>query len=303
MKSAAAAATLLLLLAVTTAAGEEGDAPLSDSKKELQRLQSEPGDQGAPVAKDGLKANVPLLQLPATSGTVYERPAQQQRERDRQAQKNARKNWLIDGMARLENGTTTKALLPGEDAIDPVEEGDGAGIDPSDPAYLLKLYDRQKKAEDAKSAETKTQGTARPDAFAPFLQDWMAASPVKDQLLANLRPGGGAATSTGSLAVGAPGNSRSGAVVLDSSRDPVPAVTPNPYLSDSNSAGPNQPGGLSLMPAATGDTQLKPLDAPAITPQPGPALQPAPVPGQADRKAPPPPLADDKKYFPQLNRF
>lgn len=304
MKPAVTSAALLALLAAMTAVGAEGDAPLSGTKKELQQLQSDRGIQGAPSAKDGLKSDVPSLQVPVTSGPVYQRPTPEQQERETRQRKNAQKNWLIDGMANLESDAATKALLPGEDSIDGDREDDNR-IDTSDPAYLLKLYDKQKKADDAKAAESKAQRMPLNNAFAPFLQDWMAASPVKDRLLSDMgRPTGGGTTSVFSPAAGAPSGVRGAVVLPDFNRDTTgPADKPNPYLSDSATSGAGPADGASLLLNSLGGAPASTPVA-ASSPAPEPLLPPVPPPVTSERnKAPPPPLADDRKHFPQLNKF
>lgn len=293
MKPAASSAALLVLLAAAMATGtEEGGAPLAGTKKELQQLQTDRKGTGAPEVKDGLKASAPALHLPAQSAP---RPSPEQLQRLDQQRSEARNNWLIDGMTKPARRAGTKALLPGETDRENSDQ-EYARIDTSDPAYLLKLYDKQKKTADPKSARNKDQRTSRPDAFAAFLKDWMADSPVKDQLLGDLARQNGAATALGETLTDAPVGDRGSAALPDFSLDPVvTAANANPYLTNTAPAVLDQPGGSSPLLATPGGTRAGP-------PVP-PSLPSATESAVADRKAPPPPLADEKKYFPQLNKF
>ncbi|AOS45842.1 hypothetical protein Verru16b_02932 [Lacunisphaera limnophila] len=303
MKSAVSVAALLALLTAAHAVAAEADAPLSGAKKELRDLQPGRGTTGTPSVKDGLKSGVPTMEAPpSTTVPTYTRPTPQKLEREKEQRKNAQKNWLVDGVQKLEADQGKKPLLPGEE-IKETEPGDGEEkIDPADPAYLLKLYDKQKKTDDAKSAETKAQRAPRPDAFAPFLQDWMAASPVKDQLLGEMsRKATGTNLPAPSAVAGAPIGVRGAVMMPDLGRANGPAAAPNPYLADSASPVGPTAGSLPLLTAPVGPAVgLQDL---VTNPAPAPLLQPVPTAAPADRKAPPPPLADDKKYFPQLNKF
>lgn len=305
MKSAVASAALAGLFAAV-AAGAAGDAPLSGSKQELKELQANRKGQGAPTAKDGLKASTPTLQVSDQSVPAYTRPDAEQQARERQQQNAAQKNWLIDGMARLEKEASARkrTRLPGE-ANNENDAADSAQIKPSDPTFLLKLYERQRKEQDLKSAGQKTPRSSQPDAFAPFLQDWMAASPVKDQFLGDMsRRSAGAGTQPGMMESSQSAN-RFGpgpAAPADLRRDSNAAAQPNPYLADANIPAPSQLGGSSAQLTSTGGLPAT-LPPVTVSPSPAPMAQPGPVSAATDRKAPPPPLADDKKYFPQLNKF
>lgn len=305
MKSAVAFVALAGL-AAAVAAGAAGDAPLADSKQELKELQANRKGQGAPTAKDGLKAGTPSLQVPGQGVPAYTRPDAEQQARESRQQNAARKNWLIDGMARLEKeaGPKKRTRLPG-DADDERGGNDSARLNPSDPAFLLKLYERQKREQDLKAAGQKTPRSSQPDAFAPFLQDWMAASPVKDQLLGdmNRRFTGGGVQPGATESRQKPNKFGQGAAApADLGRDSSAATQSNPYLAETGVVVLPQLGGSAPQLTSSGNLPA-PLPPSSATQPTAPMAQPGPVPAATDRKAPPPPLADDKKYFPQLNKF
>jgi hypothetical protein len=291
---------------VVAARSAETGAPLSETQRELRRLQTDRKNRDTPTVADGLKSEAPVLHFPVDAGAATQRPTPEKQERERQLRKEkaAEKNWLIEGMAKLEreevkaSGSDISGRTPAD--------GEEAKIDTSDPAYLLKLFDDQKKAEKSRDGDRAVR-PAQPNAFAPFLQGWMAPSPVKDQLLGSLdRQGIGGTVAAGvTFGSGSPaGTSQAvGGNHADSLANPrSSSPSPNPYLAESGNALGGQPAAsLPLLPATSATPPaLPPAD---ISPRSSPAFLPVPEPAPADRKILPPPAADDKKYFPQLKKF
>ncbi len=304
-------ALVLVVLSAATATvtpvakAAEADAPLSGTKQELQRLKTDRPGQAGPTAADALKTTTPTLQL-STELPSAERQREKQKKREREAQekKEAQENWLIDGMARLEKERDEKAKGTSEAASatpSPAMESRPA-VDRDDPTFLLRLYDEQKKADDAKTAD-KPPRTPQPNAFAPFLQGWMAPSPVKDQLLGEMKRasptapvsvgGGGSSVTFSTVSVGAARGDTQGG------RDSAPQS--NPYLPDADGIPLGQTPSGPFVPTADPMTALAPqTSTPPIS---TPLFHPDPEPAAATRKVLPPPAADDKKYFPQLKKF
>ena len=190
-------------------------------------------------------------------------------------------------------------------ASDKDNDAMAAARDASDPQYLLKLFDDQKKRADPKEAATKSRPPA-PDAFAPFLKSWLGTSPVRAQVMDQFNKG----SEVGGPAVGTGGGSADfrpllSAVPTGSGTGlPPPAgqAKPNPYLVELNAPLPVRESSTGIAPAASVD-QLLPGGAGPVASPLTPALL-APLPDvRSPAKGPPPGLTDDKKYFPQQKKF
>lgn len=292
------------MLLLVSAQGAEGSAPLESTKAQLRKLEKDQKSPSGPSPTEGLRENLPVIQAPSQAGlpTLTLNPAERS-EKERQQQKQARKNWLVDGVESLER-KDPDGKLPVLAESETESEGEVPGaLDRSDPHYLLRLYDDQKKTEPGRQSDGKPQRSAQADPFAPFLQDWLGNSPVRGQFFDEFvrKPEGGAAA--GSVASSPPpSNSLREVEQGVAIQGPVPeqGSKPNPYLVDLNSTG--MPPPASLVPGAA---KLPPSSL--VDPPPGrtflPVLGPSPEVTQPEKKALLIPQADDKKYFPQLRKF
>jgi hypothetical protein len=299
----------LLLAAVQLAAVADEAAPLEATKKELQQLQSAQKTKAGAIPAEGLKMDAPVLEMPKDSLGTSERWLAKKNKADlkREQQRRESENWLVNGVNKLGQETATGAA--GKDAAtaaSPDGQADGSELDPldpSDPQYLLKLFDEQKKRPDAKQAEARLHATPAADPFAPFLQSWLGTSPVRDQVLDQYAKKGELDAGVPAL-VAVPDYRATGAspVVTVAGREAPGGDKPNPYLIELNAPllpAKDPSGGFNpapaidpsvLAPAANGaPAMIAPLD-------PLPDLRPP-------AKGPPPSPADDKKYFPQLKKF
>lgn len=294
MHRLAASAALGLALAALAAGAEGGNAPLAESKQELQKLKAQGGSGGAPSLKDGLKSGLPAFPASTDSTVSLQRLPPEQLKRESRERGDAQKNWLLNGVNEL----AKKKDRFGEDKAEVEEAGK---IDTADPAYLVKLYEQQRKATAAKSsaADGKALRPNQPDPFAPFLQGWLAGSPGKEQIMADSsrRPDGSVAPLKQTAWSGqqAPPQTQAATVELGATGH---GTKSNPYLTGTNPADFSNSGSQPVTPGSA--------TAPATgwsAPQPASSPQPLAEPANNDRKPPPAPLADDKKYFPQLKKF
>lgn len=315
--------TVVLGLAVAAAAAaQQGDAPLSGTKQELQELRERQKAAGASGTdmKDGLRSAVqsPAISFPTMETPSAPRMTPETLEKERRQRERARQNWLLNGMNRLGREAKDSPSTGRTAEIDPLEsdaalvdEDEAGRIDTSDPAYLLKLYDRQKKAAEAKNTpptSTTAATTRANDPLAPFLQNWLADSPVRDQALSSLgRPAGGGG-SAGFSGLGSTTGTSGGATVAPigggnrpASSTPT-AAAPNPYLTDTPLM-PSLTAPLSTPVPPPSGPLLSPVSSPAPGQPVGPVLGPTSEPPPAPRRVVPPSPADDKKYFPQLKKF
>jgi hypothetical protein len=298
------AAGVGVMLLGTLSQGAESGAPLESTKAQLRKLESDQNTTTAPSPTEGLRETLPAIQTPNQAGlpTLMISPSERS-EKERQQQKQARKNWLVDGVESLERKDRSDKL-PAWAESETGSEGEVPGaLERNDPQYLLRLYDDQKKTGTVRHSDTKPQRAAVADPLAPFLQNWLGNSPVRGQFFDEFvrKPDDGAAA--GAVAtVPAPSNSLREVEQGVALEGPVlnQGLKPNPYLADLNPAGLPPPSGL--VPLATNILPFRPVD-----PTPGPAFLPGPGPSSdvrlPEKKPLPVPLADDKKYFPQLKKF
>lgn len=296
-----------LALLIVAARGDQTGAPLESTRQELRKLQGGQATKSGPSATEGLRPSMPVIQTPGQEvQPIMQLTEREKLEKERKLRNETRKNWLVDGVQQLEKsekGNEPAAPVPVEQPVE--EDGrDGQTAPDADPQYLLKLYDEQKKTEEARAAEVKAQRPPRADPLAPFLQGWLGNSPVRGQFFDEFvrRPD---AQPAGTQPMAMPaGNQRQEWKSTSAPAASGPAVEPkpNPYLAEL-SLPPRQEPPASGLPGLT-----SPLNSslnPGL-PQSQPLTPAAELPADVrppDRKAPPPPLADDKKYFPQLKRF
>jgi len=299
----------LCLGAVGAVSGQEAAAPLEESKRALQQLRKE---QGAPAPQATLREAAPVIRAPeiASPGSAGTPPPQLAREKAaRQAR--AQRDWLADGVRSLERdrqgGSRT---ADGEDAWDGASEE----IDPADPDYLLKAYQRrEREAQHAGAPERDREQTPPPalaDPLEPFLREWLKGSPVEALALGARRPAGPEM----------PGSDprRDEASLLPPQLPPAtPGGAPGAWSlpGETRSTGEN-PFLQALAPVAlpggggAGEARV-PGSLPglevAVPAAAGPRIAPIPAPPPPvvprERKPPPSPLQENEKYFPQQRKF
>ena len=291
----------LLVCAALVAGAEEPGAPLEKSQRELKALQRDQATRNSEAGAGKLSDGLPQIQAPAPGAVLLNLPVPDQTEADLQKQKEARKNWLADGVEKLEKQAKARNRGAPGDKRHAFRDEENRPLDSSDPEYVLKLYGEQQQEAEAR-ADGKHPVAARADPFAPFLHGWLGSSPVHGKFFDEFarKP------ETGGAPVGSASAPLSGGTPSFTSLEPVgPArganatVQPNPYLQGldlpslpDTRAGPN--------PSATAaESWAKPVDLPATTA----SSVPPPAARQADPKLQLSPLADDKKYFPQLKKF
>lgn len=300
-------AALPFVLGAALAAAQDA-APLAETKQQLQSLKK---DQAAQKAKadDGLRLGdaLPNLAVPVAEPAGPASPAARQRERERQEKAGtAGRNWLVDGYGRLDRA--------GRDArLDGTEEelADEEPLDPRDPDYFLRVYERQRAATEVRrerERETRDGATAAGGvaAMEPFLRNWLAGSPVEGVLreARGERRGGeaagfdlsgprdGAAVRFDEPAAGAA--SRDTGPVARFEGPATTAGTPavNPYLA-----------ALGLDRGAAGGATAPVFTPPPPVPAPAPVWAPPPPPKAEAPRLPVRPEDEAKKYFPQLRKF
>jgi hypothetical protein len=295
-----AGSAALLLLAAAAAGADEPAAPLAQTRQELRQLQRDQAVKKSGAAADKLSDGLPQFQTPIPGALPLPAPeTESTRDTLKKKKRDAGKNWLVDGVNRLEKSEKGrgKGGAGAEDLPLAATDAKDERPDPGDPEYILKVYDQQKRAEEAK-AEPKPP-TADP--LAPFLQDWLGTSPVRGKFFDEFsrRPEtAGASDALAPVVSPVSGTTATGPADFSGPARSVRSdPAPNPYLQ-----------GLDL-PALHDSSPSAPATAPAAAPvwAPGPLSpspsDPVPAARSPERKALPAPGAENQKYFPQQKKF
>ncbi len=295
---------VVLLLAALRAGAEETSAPLENSKQELKSLQKGAAP-GVDASLGKMSDVMPQMQSPVNEPLPFDLTKTQKSESELNKKEDAQKNWLLDGMDKLDPKTPKSKEAGRKNAANVTGDDDKEKAGEADSGDLLTLYSEQKKTTEAKAGAKQTK-PARNDPMTPFLQGWLADSPVRGKFFDDYvkRPDGGA-TNSGAVGSAQP-DSSSGLnfSVVDggasNSRNvpsgPAP-VRVNPYLQGLDMSGLQDLGGGGRQSASNPVLQAGPIQPPPPLADPVPALRPP------DKKLQLPSLTDDKKYFPQLNKF
>lgn len=304
MRFRAPSAILGMVLLAGAAQGADSGAPLESTKKELRNLGGGQKANSGPSASEGLRPNLPTIQTPGQESLPSLPLVDPEKlEKERKRKKEERKNWLVNGVEQLERQDKGKEAnaFPAEE--DKTEANDARTSDETDPQYLLKLYDEQKKGEEAHKRETKPQRSPPADPLAPFLQGWMGNSPVRGQFFDEfVRKPEGVTAAAGPTAPVGVNSSRDFGRISGPGQSPGdnPVAKPNPYLAEINQPVQSEPANKVLPNQNT----LSPVHTTPSFDKPRIPLAEPPVDVRPpERKPLPSPLADDKKYFPQLKRF
>ncbi|HEY8995703.1 MAG TPA: hypothetical protein VIM71_13630 [Lacunisphaera sp.] len=291
------------VLLTAAARGADAGAPLESTKQELRKLNDGQKPGTGPGAAEGLRPSLPTIQTPGQESLpLPELMDPEKLEKERKRQKNERKNWLVNGVGELERKDKAKTAEAFSTDETKEEGSDSRLSDKTDPQYLLKLYDEQKKVEEARKLDTRTQRPPQADPLAPFLQGWLGNSPVRGQFFDEFarKPEGASAGAAPAVPPGVGPTRDFGTPVSAATPAKDPAAKPNPYLAELNRPVPNE----AAVGVLSGQTPVSPalttpsLGRPLIPSTPSPAEVRPP-----ERKPLPTPLADDKKYFPQLKKF
>ncbi|HLP26531.1 MAG TPA: hypothetical protein VK477_12695 [Acidobacteriota bacterium] len=278
-------------------AADDPNAPLANTKAQLQALKRDTAAQKADTP-DGPKFNLPSL---ATPGSELElaRPARDDREA-KERKRNEQKDWLLEGFDKLDRKARPTAGKRGEEKTNEDEKP----LDPNDPDYFLRLYERQRAGRDAKQIDVSGQPLNEPksdatDPFAPFMKDWLANSPVRDALRdvrTDLRES--AAPLPESRAPSHAADSGGGSIARE-----LPQAGPmsNPFVQALGLPAPESGSPMDVRSPVAEASSSPPPAAPVASSN---TIYSLPERPKTDLKqALPPPPSEDKKYFPQLKKF
>ncbi len=284
-----------VLLAGLGLQAAEPAAPLENSKQELKALRKDQSGQGIDAPTGNVRDVMPQLQAPASPAMSVEPPVP--RKSDSTQDMDAQRNWLLDGVARLKREDESKSGFAAKDS-----DGEKAPPGQNGPNDLLHLYEKQQRIANA-DARAKHRPSDRKDPLTPFLQEWLADSPVRgrffDAFIKRQNRGAGSSDQTNNG-------------LQDFAVEPA-LTSPDPVGTELSHRSGNQPP-MQSNPYLQGldlSTTHQVLDSSRQTPDPAvaapvPASLAAPAPApvrQAERKRQFPTVSDDEKYFPQLKKF
>ena len=298
---------LLALVCVARADDEQPAAPLENTKAELKSLQKDEAAAKSGALDGSLKDGLPQMQSPISNVLPFELPQAKTPQSELKKKRDAQKNWLLDGVGRLDEEAKLKSKAQGQSGRDK-SEPDDEKADPTDSDYLLKLYsEQQKKDEATKGAhdeDKKKDALAQNDPLAPFLQGWLAGSPVRgkffDEFLKKPAGQSGEQSSADGPALPAEVSPSTGLSITDPSGGRAPESAknavppPNPYL-QALDMGEVKGGGPAQAPAAS---LFEPTARPAESKSAAPVELPPPA-RTGDRKPPPSPFANDNFFQPK----
>ncbi len=290
------------ICAATMLWAQESTTPLAAAKEQLRSLKKDQTAEATGLANPNLRSILPALEVapPRTAPVVT--PARPDPVQKASTLTDARRNWLLDGFEQTEHQAVGATPADRTGVTGEIAE---EKLDPADPNYSFKVYERRRSGRLADRQEKSSAAARIPNGqnpFAPLMQEWLAGSPVRETLDDILRPkstqstaidftGGGnrvssRASTTANLPIGTLG-------LANPDREVA-----NPYL-DAFDLSTRSAVGLSELrvPAI--------IPAPTVLPQSATTNQftlPQ-LPKVESRRSGPPGQTDDKKYFPQLKKF
>ena len=296
----------LLLAGTLRARAEDHPATLDETKQELKVLQNDRAGNQTGGTSDSLKAALPQFQTPAAGQP--ELPMQLNPKADKKRrQQDSQKNWLVDGVEQLSKKSSAKDKDKNISLKE--DEGEKKNVDLSESDYLLRIYGEQGSKDELSTASSTDRRPATVP-LAPFLQGWLAGSPVRGKFFDEFLRRPPATTGVGREASASAGNWESAlntglagsenTSLLSATPSSAAAPQNNPYLQSLQLPAfwDSLPGGgnAGLPPVGTVNLGHSPTSGIA------PAL-PTDKPADPGRKPLVPPALDDRKYFPQLKRF
>ncbi|MDP2138944.1 MAG: hypothetical protein Q8J74_13920 [Candidatus Didemnitutus sp.] len=269
----------------------------------MQALKRDQAAEATGLASPHLRSVLPALEVaPLRTAPVVTPPPP---DRAQQATKlaDARRNWLLAGFEQTEHPAVGTTPPERTGAAGKVSEEE---LDPADPNYFLKVYERQRSVQLANRPERPSAAagiSTGQDPFAPLMQEWLAGSPVRETLNDILRPRSTQPNEVSiTVASGERVSSRTGTtttlLTVTSGPANLDREVGNPYLEAFDLSTARADGLAELnVPAAA------PASA-ALPQNPGTKQFTLPaLPKVESRRNGPPDRTDDKKYFPQLKKF
>ncbi len=300
MKYRARAVVLACGIVIARAAATPGPA-LENSQRELKELQAEV------KAKPSIPANSELTQgfaqLPTAGAppaplkpAVSERTAQELKKR-----KTVDKNWLINGVNALARAASAETVA-GDGASNSLQTAKDSVPAQTAAQNLLKVYSAQRSAEPTQ-AVSKHATIASRDPLAPFLQGWLADSPVRglffDDYVKKINTEGAAVSSAHGSPTAQSGELRSTRASTSAGFHSPRPTEANPYLAPTKELVLQNRGTTIDSPRLTSTVGDSFSQALATGPTAAALGGPQPSGKASTRLAP----SDAQKYFPQQRKF
>ena len=300
MKYRARAVVLSCGIVIARAAATPGPA-LENSQRELKELQAEVKTKPSLPANSELTqgfAQLPTAGSPPTplKPAVSERTAQEWKKR-----KPVDKNWLINGVNELARAASAETVA-GDGASNSLQTAKDSVPAQTAAQNLLKVYSAQRSAEPTQ-AVSKHATIASRDPLAPFLQGWLADSPVRglffDDYVKKINTEGAAVSSAHGSPTAQSGELRSTRASTSAGFHSPRPTEANPYLAPSKELARQSLGTTIDSPRLTSTAGNSFSQALASGPTAAALGGPQPSGKASTRLAP----SDAQKYFPQQRKF
>ena len=300
MKYRARAVVLAMGIAVARAAATPGPA-LENSQRELKELQAEV------KAKPSIPANSELTQGFAQLPTAGAPPAplkpagSERTAQELKKRKTVDKNWLINGVNALARAASAETVA-GDGASNSLQTAKDSVPAQTAAQNLLEVYSAQRSAEPTQ-AVSKHATIASRDPLAPFLQGWLADSPVRglffDDYVKKINTEGAAVSSAHGSPTAQSGELRSTRASTRAGFHSPRPTEANPYLAPTKELVLQNRGTTIDSPRLTSTVGDSFSQALATGPTAAALGGPQPNGKASTRLAP----SDAQKYFPQQRKF
>ena len=300
MKHHARAVVLAMGIAVARAAATPGTA-LENSQRELKELQAEVKTKPSLPANSELTqgfAQLPTAGAPPTplKPAVSERTVQELKKRNA-----VDKNWLINGVNALARAASAETVA-GEGAQNSLQKAKDSEPAPTADQNLLEVYSAQRSAEPTRAVSKHAIIVSR-DPLAPFLQGWLADSPVRglffDDYVKKINTEGAAVSSAHGSPAAQFGELRSTRASTSAGYHSPRPTEANPYLAPTKEVARQNLGATSDSPRSTSTAGNAFSQALASGPTAAAVGGAQPSGKVSTRLAP----SDAQKYFPQQRKF
>ena len=300
MKHRAKAVVVAIGIAVARAAATPGPA-LENSQRELKELQAEVKTKPSLPANSELTqgfAQLPTAGSPPTplKPAVSERTAQEWKKR-----KPVDQNWLINGVNELARAASAETVA-GDGTKNSLQKAKDSVPAPTEAQNLLEVYSAQRSVEPTHAVSKPAIIVSR-DPLAPFLQGWLADSPVRglffDDYVKKMNTEGAAVSSAYGSPTAQSGELRSTRASTSAGYHSLRPTEANPYLAPAKELAWQSPGTTTDSPRLTSTAGNSFSQALASGPTAAAVGGTQPSGKVSTRLAP----SDAQKYFPQQRKF
>ena len=300
MKHRARAVALAFGIVVARAAATPGPA-LENSQRELKELQAEVKNKPSIPANSELAQGFAQLPTAGAPPTPLKPAVPGQTAQELKKRKTVDKNWLINGVNELARAAAPETVA-GNGAKNSLQTAKDSVPAPTAAQNLLEVYSAQRSAEPTHAVSKHAIIVSR-DPLAPFLQGWLADSPVRglffDDYVKKINTEGAAVSSAHGSPTAQSGELRSTRALTSAGYHSPRPTEANPYLAPTKELTRQNLGTTSDSPRLSSTASNSFSQALASGPTAAAVGGSQPSGKVSTRLAP----SDSQKYFPQQRKF